>query len=223
MNVRPISSLNSVATVALLKLTVIAATALALHSAHGQTVYRIIGADGKVTFSDKPPVTRDDKTTATGRGGKSLDIGSAPLPYELSQVVGRFPVTLYTSTNCAPCGSGRTLLTSRGIPFSERTVTTNEDVEALTRISGEGSLPFLTIGGQKIKGYSDAEWTQYLDVAGYPSSSKLPANYRSPAASPLVAVQKPEVVTPPARTAAAPAAPAPAPENTGSNPAGIRF
>ncbi len=223
MNVRPISSLNSAATAAAIKLAVIATTALALHSADAQTVYRIVGADGNVTFSDKPPVTRDDKTTATGRGGKALDIGSAPLPYELSQVVGRFPVTLYTSTNCAPCGSGRTLLASRGIPFSERTVNTNEDVEALTRVSGENSLPFLTIGGQKIKGYSDSQWTQYLDAAGYPSSSKLPVNYRSPAPSPLVVIQKPEVVAPPPRTATAPVAPAPAAENSSSNPAGIRF
>jgi glutaredoxin len=226
MNVHQRSSMNRTATAAvapLTKLALMAATAFALQSATAQTVYRIVGADGKVTFSDKPPVTRDDKTTATGRGGKALDIGNSPLPYELSQAVGRFPVTLYTTSNCGPCGPARTLLSSRGIPFSERTISTNEDVEALMRISGENSLPFLTIGGQKIKGYSDAEWTQYLDAAGYPSSSKLPSNYRSPAAAPLVAIQKPEIVAPPARTAAAPAAPAPAQENTGANPAGIRF
>lgn len=222
MNVRPSSSLNLAAKV-VVKLALMAATALVLQAAHAQTVYRIVGADGKVTFSDKPPVTRDEKTTATGRGGKALDIGNAPLPYELSQVVGRYPVTLYTSNNCGPCGPARNLLSSRGIPFNERTITTNEDVEALTRISGENSLPFLTIGGQKIKGYSDAEWTQYLDAAGYPSSSKLPGNYRASPASPLVAIQRPEPIAPPARTAAAPAAPPPAPENTGSNPAGIRF
>jgi glutaredoxin len=216
-------SMNPIYLTSITKAAVLCAAVFSLQSATAQTVYRIVGADGKVTFSDKPPVTRDDKTTATGRGGKALDIGNSPLPYELSQVVGRYPVTLYTSSNCGPCGSARTLLSNRGIPFSERTVSTNEDVEALTRISGENSLPFLTIGGQKIKGFSDAEWTQYLDAAGYPSSSKLPATYRSPAPAPLVAIQKPEVVAPPARAAAAPAAPEPAAENTGSNPAGIRF
>ena len=132
MNVRPSSSLNLAATV-VVKLALMAATALVLQAAHAQTVYRIVGADGKVTFSDKPPVTRDEKTTATGRGGKALDIGNAPLPYELSQVVGRYPVTLYTSNNCGPCGPARNLLSSRGIPFNERTITTNEDVEALVR------------------------------------------------------------------------------------------
>ncbi len=202
----------------------VASIFVALHtsSALGQTVYRIVGADGKVTFSDKPPITRDDKVSATGRGGRALELGNAPLPYELGQVVSRFPVTLYTSTNCAPCGTGRTLLSSRGIPFTERTVNTNEDIEALGRISGESSLPFLTIGGQKIKGYSDTEWTQFLDAAGYPATSKLPGNYRGQPAAPLVAVQRPEVAAPVARQAATAPPPAAA-EEIGSNPAGIRF
>ncbi len=211
-----------------LKLTALAAAstfiALQASSALAQTVYRIVGADGRVTFSDKPPVTRDDKVTATGRGGKAIELGNAPLPYELGQVVSRFPVTLYTSTNCAPCGAGRTLLSSRGVPFAERTVNTNEDIEALGRISGESSLPFLTIGGQKIKGYSDAEWTQFLDAAGYPSTSKLPGNYRGQPAAPLVAVQRPEPPAPVVRQATTAAVPAPAAAaETGSNPAGIRF
>lgn len=202
----------------------VASIFVALHTstALGQTVYRIVGADGKVTFSDKPPITRDDKVSATGRGGRALELGNAPLPYELGQVVSRFPVTLYTSTNCAPCGTGRTLLSSRGIPFTERTVNTNEDIEALGRISGESSLPFLTIGGQKIKGYSDTEWTQFLDAAGYPATSKLPGNYRGQPAAPLVAVQRPEVAAPVARQAATAPPPAAA-EEIGSNPAGIRF
>ncbi len=207
-------------------LAVLAATFLMLHAANAQTVYRIVGPDGKVSFSDKPPAAaKDAKVTATGRGGKPLELGSAPLPFELSQIVNRYPVTLYTSSNCAPCNSGRSLLVGRGVPFTERTVNTPEDVEALARISGENTMPFVTIGGQKIKGYSDTEWTQFLDAAGYPSASKLPANYRNQAAAPLVAVQKPEpapTAAPAARQSAA-AAPAQPPADTGSNPAGIRF
>lgn len=197
--------------------------------ASAQTVYRIVGPDGKVTFSDKPPVS-NDKTTATNRDGRPLDLAANALPFELRQVAARYPVTLYTSANCAPCGSGRAMLSSRGVPFTERTVATNEDIEALQRISGESSMPFLTIGGQKIKGFSDTEWTQFLDAAGYPPTSKLPANYRNAPASPLVAVQKPPA---PAAggdgtqnaAARAPAVeqPAVAPVDNGSNPAGIKF
>jgi glutaredoxin len=187
-----------------------------------QTVYRIVGPDGKVTFSDKPPVTAEQgKVATTGVGAAAAASGTA-LPFELRQVATKYPVTLYTAPDCGPCSTGRAMLSSRGVPFSERTVTTNEDVASLQRISGESSLPFLTIGGQRIKGYSDTEWTQYLDAAGYPKSSMLPSGYRPAPASPLVQVQKPAPAKaeskPEARPEpAAPAAPGPA------NPAGIQF
>lgn len=197
---------------------------MATLNAHAQTVYRIVGPDGKITFSDKPPIS-GEKVTATGSNGKPVELGAAAMPFELRQIVNRYPVTLYTATNCSPCGSGRALLSGRGVPFTERTVNTSEDGEALQRLSGENSLPFLTIGGQKIKGFSDTEWTQFLDAAGYPSSSKLPGNYRSPAATPLVAVQKPSApATPAADTSArAPMAEQAPAVDTGSNPAGIKF
>ncbi|MDO8248706.1 MAG: glutaredoxin domain-containing protein [Rhodoferax sp.] len=189
-----------------------------------QTVYRVVGPDGKVTFSDKPPAA-SEQATATGAGGKPLGSSGAALPFELRQVASKYPVTLYTSSNCAPCGSGRALLSSRGIPFTEKTVATSEDAEALQRIAGESSLPFLTIGGQQIKGYSDAEWTQFLDAAGYPKSSVLPASYRGPAATPLVVVQKPTPAAKPEETQSqrAPTAPSRPAGDTPSNPAGITF
>lgn len=196
---------------------------LASSLSQAQTVYRVVGPDGKVTFSDKPPVNAAN-VTATGQGGRAIGVSGPPLPFQLRQVVSRYPVTLYTASGCAPCDTGRTLLASRGVPFTEKTVTTAEDSEALVRISGESSLPFLTIGGQQIKGYSDAEWVQFLNAAGYPNTSVLPANFRNPAASPLVALQKP--AEPKAENAAAPSKPQeparPVPSNA-SNPAGITF
>lgn len=194
---------------------------------HAQQVYRIVGPDGKVTFSDKPPLDTKANAQATTPAAASGGGTGAALPFELRNVVSRYPVTLYTGPNCAPCGSGRSFLSGRGIPFSERTVSTNDDLEALQRLSGSTSLPFLTIGGQQLKGYSEVEWGQFLDAAGYPKTSQLPPGYRAAPAAPLVAVQAPRPA--PAAPAAAPAAaaqPAPAPAPTGptpDNPAGIRF
>jgi glutaredoxin len=189
--------------------------------AQAQTIYRVVDPDGKITFSDKPPAAAD-KSMIAGAGGKTAGETGATLPYELRQVANRYPVTLYTASNCTPCGSGRTLLSTRGIPFAEKTVTTAEDSEALKRLSGESSLPFLTIGGQQIKGFSDAEWTQFLDAAGYPKSSLLPAGYRNPAAAPLVMLQKPAPAAKPEETRAAPVPKSP-PVDPQSNPAGITF
>ena len=197
-------------------------------AAQAQTVYRAVGPDGKVTFSDTRPADAA-KATATTSGGKQAASPDGALPYELRQVIARYPVTLYSGASCAPCNAGRLLLQTRGIPFAEYTVSTNEDIESLSRLGGDNALPFLTIGGQKIKGFSEAEWVQFLNAANYPATSILPANYRNAAAKPLVNVQKPAPA--PAQAEAAAAAeekplaskPPSAPTPDSSNPLGIKF
>ena len=188
----------------------------------GQSVYRIVGPDGKVTFSDRPPV--ESKAKATSAAGKSSSgIASSSLPFELRQVAQKYPVTLYIGENCGPCQSARSMLTMRGIPFTEKSITTAEDSQALQRLSGENSLPFATIGGQQLKGFSDADWTQFLNAAGYPAASVLPANYRQLAATPLVTVAAAPAAMAAASTPARAAAPTPIPTPAAANPSGIRF
>jgi glutaredoxin len=189
-----------------------------------QQVYRSVGADGKVTFSDQPPPSSSNAKVTSGRGSNAAASGDgAGLPFELRNVAQRFPVTLYTTAkDCPGCDSGRNMLKTRGIPFNERLLESQADTEAMTRQFGGVTLPLLTIGSQQIKGYSDSEWSQYLDIAGYPKTSQLPANYRGPAAAPLT----PRVATP------ATAGNAPTTVQSGTvvrtrppadNPAGIRF
>ena len=205
------------------------AAGLLAPAANAQQVYRIVGPDGKVSFSDQPPpATSNAKaTTSAGRPGADSGASGSALPYELRQIANKYPVTLYTSDNCGPCTSARSLLTGRGIPFTEKTIVSTEDSKALQRLSGDTSLPFATIGGQQLNGFSDAEWTQFLNAAGYPAASVLPANYRQAAVTPLVAVvAAPSAAPAPANTAQAarPAAPVAAPPATSANnPAGIKF
>lgn len=189
----------------------------AMLAAHAQTIYRIVGTDGKITFTDKPPVNPEQgKVQATGLGS-----AGAALPFELRQVMAKFPVSLYSGPDCSACSSGRALLSARGIPFTELSVTTPDDIAALQRISGEATIPLLTVGAQRIRGYSEAEWTQFLDAAGYPRASLLPAGYRQAAATPLVALQKPDKVDERRADARSEAAPPAGPGPV--NPAGIRF
>ncbi|MES2510318.1 MAG: glutaredoxin family protein [Pseudomonadota bacterium] len=206
----------------------LAAAMLMVPAAQAQQVYRIVGPDGKVTFSDKPPpVAAPAKVTAgsgaaAGSSGGPGGSGGSGLPFELRQVASKFPVTLYTSSVCAPCGSARNMLNARGIPFTEKTVNTAADSQALLRISGDNSLPFLTIGGQQLKGYSDGEWTQFLNAAGYPATSQLPASYRQASASPIVAAAPPAPSAPAASQEVERPAPPPI-QAAPSNPAGIKF
>jgi glutaredoxin len=199
----------------------VAAIALCLCAGlQAQTIYRIVGPDGKVTFTDKPPSSPEQGTVASLGVGAAATATNASLPFELRNVASKFPVTFYSTADCQPCGAGRGLLTARGIPFTEKTVSSPEDIAALQRLSGQTALPFLTIGGQKISGFSSEEWSQTLDAAGYPAVSQLPPSYRQAMPTPLVGLQRP-TPTPEVR----PASPtSPLPDSTSAgNPAGIKF
>jgi glutaredoxin len=200
--------------------------AFATGALSAQPVYRQVAPNGKVTFSDQPPAA-NARPAAVPAAPATAESGgaTAALPYELQQVVQRYPVTIYTRDDCAPCDAGRSLLSTRGVPFNERQVKTPEDGDALMRLSGQNALPLLTIGAQQLKGFSDGEWSQYLDAAGYPKSIRLPVGYRNAPAQPMVAQRSAPAAVP--STAAGTAVPPPRtalPDGpTPSNPAGIKF
>jgi len=209
-----------------------AATALLLGAAahfdaSAQQIYKIVGSDGRITFSDKPPADPAVKATAASvvplNGGPNL----GGLPFELRQAAARYPVTLYTSPGCQTCASGRSFLMTRGVPFAERTVASFEDGEALKRLAGTSSVPLLAIGAQQLKGFSDAEWGSFLDAAGYPKTSMLPPSYVPSPATPLVALDSAPPAAPPVQAQQQPTARAQAPQQqpdtAPDNPAGIRF
>lgn len=186
-----------------------------------QAMYKVVGPDGKVTYTDRAPV-ESGKVQPLSRIGAAG--GSAvPLPIELQQATSRFPVTLYTSANCRPCDNGRTLLQQRGVPFAERTVRTAEDFKAYAAIVPNNEMPGIQIGGQRMSGFSASEWNAYLDAAGYPRQSQLPAGYQQAGPTPLT--------NPDTASAAAPSLPTPStspstqapPPPAGNAPPGFRF
>ena len=161
-----------------------AVAALVLASGASHALFKVVGPDGKVTYTDVPPSSAAaGKVTSLGAAGAPQS--EVALPLELRQPVGRYPVTLFVTGSCEPCDSGRQLLRQRGIPFNERQVTTAEDVDALQRLTGGREAPALTIGAQTVRGMSQELWNSYLDAAGYPRESRLPPNYQFAGATPL--------------------------------------
>lgn len=210
---------------ALVAVMALAVTAFAVNEATAQAIYRSVGPDGRVTFSDREPTAARGAVTA--EDARAPANVSDALPYALRDVRARFPVTLYTGSDCSPCASARALLTARGIPFTELSVQTNADIQALQALSGQSQLPFATIGRQHLTGFAADEWRQYLDAAGYPQTSALPANYRQVPVRPLATPAAPPAAPPDAAAAGAerrmPAPPASTNRVTPTNPAGLSF
>lgn len=183
--------------------------------------YKVVGPDGRITYTDRP--------VAPPIGGQVLPMRAAataaaaaraPLPLELRAVSERFPVTLYSSADCPPCDSGRVLLQQRGIPFTERLVASDDDVSALQRLTTGRTVPALTVGAQVLRGFLEVDWQGTLDLAGYPRESKLPRGWTAGPATPLVA--RAPLTDAPATPTVRPA-PAAAPQSEPTPASGIRF
>jgi glutaredoxin len=188
--------------------------------------YKVVEPDGSITYTDRPQLATTTRVTPLSSAGKAAKTGNAgnELPMELRQAAQRYPVTLYTAKDCPACDAGRRFLQSRGIPYAERVVTSEEDASAMERVAGGRSVPTLTIGAQPLRGLSESDWTAYLDVAGYPRESRLPATWPKPVATPVVersAVSTDRVapvqITPP------PVPAQPLPTDPVNNPTGVRF
>jgi glutaredoxin len=191
-------------------------------SAHAQ-LYKWVGPDGTITYSDMPPpagASKVEKKNLSDGGG----VNTSNMPYELAQAVRNQPVALYVSTTCSPCDQVRDYLNKRGIPFREKIVSSEADIKKLIDLSGKQQLPFVTIGSNKQTGFKLSDLDSALTAAGYPTSSKLPPNYRNP---------KPEAAAPAPDQEAKNAANKPAPKidkpstelppATGNAPPGFRF
>ena len=163
---------------------------LALAAAPAHDLFKVVGPDGRVTYTDRAPSPSEGRMQPVSKEtGRASDV---QLPFALRQVASRFPVTLYTAADCADaCTMARSFLARRGVPYAERTAQTEEDRQAWERIVGGTQAPTLTVGGQSLRGFTPAAWDETLDVAGYPKTSLLPASWQPPAAVPLVAPDEP--------------------------------
>ena len=162
------------------------------------TLYRWVDKDGNVHFTDTPPPS-DAKSATQRRYGQAAD--EQVLPFTTLAAMKKNPVMLWVAPNCEPCSQGRTLLSNRGIPFSERDVQANvETQKAFKEVSGDLNVPVLDVGGNRIKGFEEGQWGAALDAAGYPRERL----YGQPPTQPTIAN-----LPPAPRDGAAEATPAP--------------
>mgnify|MGYP003471887532 CR=1 FL=1 len=192
------------------------AAALLIATPAAHALFKVVAPDGRITYTDRPPSAGEGRVMPvnpeTGRASEPA------LPFALREVAARFPVTLYTASNCGDaCAMGRSWLAKRGVPYTERIAETDEEREAWQRLVGGLEAPALKVGAQMLRGFTPASWQETLDTAGYPRQSLLPASYQPPAPQPLGERR------PTAQRPAAPQAPLAPAADAASNAAGIRF
>lgn len=154
-----------------MRLLVVLALASALATGMGNAtagkVYHWKDEQGRSHYSDKPPPENarsvEEKRVFSGTPDPTQ-------PYSIRKVVQEFPVVFYSAHECAElCVEARALLNNRGIPFEEKPLITNEDIEAFKGVFGEPvEVPAMSVGKRPLRGFDAGGWNTLLDSVGYP-------------------------------------------------------
>ncbi len=136
-------------------------------------LYRWTDERGAVHYTDTPPPAdaKNVQKKASARAGGAEAAAAAQRPYALQQAVKNFPVTIYTSKDCGdPCKKAVDYLNKRGVPFAEKVVAKQDDIEELTKLAGAPRVPVMLVGVTVLKDYEEQGWSEALDTAGYPKT-----------------------------------------------------
>ena len=197
----------------LARLLLTAVLACAACAAAAQQLYRWTDENGRTHMTDTPPPpgAKNVRRINAAAGGAA----QKPAPVGLERPMRDFPVTLYSSINCAdPCAAARELLNKRGVPFTEVQVNDEERLADLKKLSPAGEVPVLKVGTSVFAGFQRSAYDSLLDSGGYPKEGVLPA--RAQAAPPTPEGFEPS--TPKAEPAKPEAAPPAGPYSPGSTP-----
>lgn len=140
--------------------------ALAPAAIQADTVYRSVGPDGKVTYSQRPP--------ADGKIDKTLviqNLPSTPLPEatqryraELMKSMNKKftdaakpyygPARLFSAQWCGYCKQAKIYLAEKGISYREYDIDTQEGMRAFVEVGETRGVPVILANGKRVQGFS---------------------------------------------------------------------
>lgn len=126
------------------------------------TVVQCIDPQGNTTFSDRcPPGTRKQETSYRTAVSETVS----------QEETAAAPVVLYTVNGCDACDLVRHFLQARLVPFNEKDVTDDPDLQKeLREASASTVVPVALIGDTVVRGYDSFALKDALAAAGYPDA-----------------------------------------------------
>lgn len=137
--------------------------------ASAQALYKSVGPDGRVTYSDQPPVGGTTQQLQLDR--LPAPVVAPPEPVVGGQVErgkeamqaparrGAGGVLLYTADWCGYCQKAKAWLGSKRIAYREIDIDTPKGKEAFARAGG-GGIPLLVAGERRLRGFSSTNYDE---------------------------------------------------------------
>lgn len=142
-----------------IRTTFVALAALFTATAYAQTLYKIVGPDGKITYSDQQP---------EGKKAQVLKYAVAPAASGQAQ---RNKVVLYSASWCGYCTRAKAYMAAANIRYDEIDVDTTYGRNSFALATGAAPLPdnkrvsgipFLVVGDKKQRGYSPQTYASFF-------------------------------------------------------------
>ena len=147
-------------------------------AAQAETLYKVVGPDGKTTYTDRPPTDAKSKTTTL----QFADAPSTPLPDSVLKYQAALQksmqsrlaqarnvnaigaTTLYSASWCGYCKKAKAYLRANGIRYSEFDIDTADGGVAYFEAGGRRGVPLLLADGKRIEGFSDGSYDNFFSV-----------------------------------------------------------
>lgn len=123
-------------------------------------IYKVVGADGKITYTDKEP-------QASGGKSEKLNIqtySGTPAVSTLGMAVKK--VTILSAQWCGVCTRAKAYMKSHDIAFEEWDIDKSDFARAKMNELGARGVPVILVGKQKMVGFSESTLETMLKAAG---------------------------------------------------------
>jgi glutaredoxin len=142
--------------------------------AQGPAMYKSVGKDGHVTYSDYPPsgnkvekvmtfeyLPRSQLPAGTTARLDKLGKEQAAAPAAAPAADGR--VRIYTAVWCGYCRQAKAYLNSHGIAYDEYDIDTPSGLNAFAHENASGrGIPLLLVGNRSLRGFSELAYDYML-------------------------------------------------------------
>jgi glutaredoxin len=129
-----------------------------------QTIYKSVGPDGRIVYSDQPPTTGHlQKTMKFELASSALPASAASFmeqfrkthPAGAAQVATGKGVTLYSAVWCGYCKQAKAWLSGHGVAYHDVDIDAPGGMAALAQANGGGTgVPVLVVDGKTMNGFS---------------------------------------------------------------------
>ena len=140
-------------------------------ASHADTLYKVVGPDGKITYSDKRPIKGNVEKKLTFKNLPSTKLpssassqpatgGSTKVTNNAKAISGQ--VTLFTASWCGYCKQAKAYLARQSINYREVDIETQDGMAEFSQAGGSGAVPLLIAGRESLQGFSPEAYDDLL-------------------------------------------------------------